>query len=233
LIFSTVLENKIKRVAVLFLGIIVIATFWHVEKTKLISQYGVIFHEMGMRCNDECGWDKQLRYFKKAVRHNPNLSAAHHQLALTYEEMGDYSKSFESFRRVTELDYGNTFAFYKVGVQRFREGAYEHALRYLLTATAYGRKDRPDDATYYLARIYDRKGEYDLAAHHYYRVPRYCPEHTAESYTRFAEIFHLLKKDERTSALILQLRKQHRSGLADQLEKAFEATQAAKISREE
>jgi len=139
------LENYTKKTIILFLGVILIAAFWYVEKIKLISQYGMVFYEMGVRCDNECGQDKQLQYFQKAIRHNSNLSVAHYQLALIYEEMGDHSKSFEFFRRVTELKHSNALASYKVGVKYFKEGAYEHAIRYFLDATVYGGKGCPID----------------------------------------------------------------------------------------
>jgi len=45
MIISALLGNKTTKTIILFLGIILIAGFWYAEKIKLISQYGVIFHE--------------------------------------------------------------------------------------------------------------------------------------------------------------------------------------------
>jgi len=166
-----------------------------------------------------------LQYFQKAIRHNSNLSVAHYQLALIYEKKGDYSKSLEFFRRVTELNHTNVLASYKVGVQHFKEGAYEHALRYFLGAIAYGGKVYPDDTLYYLAQIYDRKKEYGLAIQRYLHFVWVRPEHAAEVYPRIAEICHLFKRDDCVTA-INSIRDAGRPDLSDLLEQSFRAAQS-------
>jgi len=228
--FNMKLKNTTKKIIIPFLGVIVIATLWHGEKTKKISQYGAVFYELGLQCKDQCGQDKQIQYFKKAIYYNPSLSVAHYQLALIYEKIKDDVKSLEYFRTVAELDHGNVLAAYRVGRQHFREDSYDHALKYFLRC--YQRIHCPDDIGYYLARIYDQKKDYLQAARHYRDVPVLHDEYAAEFYSRWVEGASLFNFGATNTfpREIDRLRAMSRPDLADLLEKTVKAAQTSEAS---
>ena len=72
------LKNKVRKPVVLFLGGVLLATLWGIEKTKRIPQYGKVFYEMGLGCDNKCGRDRRLRYFQQALRYSPELSDAYY-----------------------------------------------------------------------------------------------------------------------------------------------------------
>jgi len=222
-----------RKGVVLFLGCVLIVSFWYGEKTKRIVQYSKVFYKMGVECKNRCGQDNQLEYFKKAIYYNPSLSGAYYQIALIYERMGDDAKSLEYFRRVAELDHENVLAAYHVGRQHFREGSYEHSLKYFLRC--YKHRPCPDDVQYYLARIYDQKKEYFQAAHHYRNIAVLRDDYAAEAHSRWIEIAPLYNfaDGQSFSKEMLRLREMSRHDLADQLEKTVKAAQASEASRGE
>lgn len=183
-----ILKNKVRKRVVVFLGLMVIVILWYIEKTKLIPQYGKVFYEMGLRCEDECGQNKQLQYFQKAAHHNPEINSARYRLGLIYEEMEDYTKALKFFIKETELDQNNMLAYYKVGRHYFREGAYEQALRYFLRVFKGG--GFPSDVRYYIARIYDQKKEYDLAINFYSAMVKVDNEYADKVCPRLAQLSH-------------------------------------------
>jgi len=223
--FNAILKNKTSKIVILSLACVLIITVWYMEKTKKIFQYGMVFYEMGMQCGDKCGQEKSLQYFKKAIHYDPNISGAHYQLALIYEEMGRHAEALEYFRRVTELDYLNILAFYRVGLQHFREGSYELAIRYLLP-TDHRMDSSPDMLDYYLARAYDQKKEYRLASQHYLTFVWTHAEYADEIYPRAVEVIRLLNDDEYIITGHLHwLREDSKYNLADQFERAANAVQ--------
>jgi len=222
--FNTILKNKTSKIVILYLICVLIVTVWYMEKTKKIFQYGMVFYEMGMQCGDKCGQDKSLQYFKKAIHYDPNISGAHYQLALIYEEMGRHAQALEYFRRVTELDYLNVLAFYRVGLQYFREGSYDLALRYLLHPR--NRISSPVMWNYYIARAYDQKKEYRLASQHYLTFVWHHAEYADEVYPRVVEIIQLFNDGQYIITRHLHwLRDASKYNLADQLERTANTVQ--------
>lgn len=227
LAFNAMLKNKIRKPVVLFLGGALIATLWGIEKTKRIPQYGKVFYEMGLGCDNKCGKDRQLRYFQQALRYSPELSDAYYHSALIYEEKGDHTGALASLKRAVEFDRGNIPAYYYAGLLYFQQGAYEYALRYFLQ-TYRPHRGYFGDADYYLARIYDQKKEYDLAIEHYFESVDVHPEHMPAVYPRLAEIYYSLDREKDILRKIYQLREVHRNNLADQLEQSYNALKADK-----
>jgi len=189
---------------------------------------------MGLNCNEECGKDRQLQYFQKAIhfssklgdaRSKSMLSDSHYRLALIYEEMGDQSKSLEFFRKVTELDHSNSYAFYKVGLQYFEEGEYEHARRYFIQSDR-GR-NRPDELYYYMAQIYDHREEYDLALQTYTYAVFLHNEDAVKIYPRLVEIYRFRNHEHAIPNEIRRLREIGQNNLADQLKQYLEIAQSS------
>lgn len=235
---DVILKIKINKSLVVLLSITSIVTFWYIEKAKRIPQYGIVLYEMGLSCEDECGQDKQLKYFQRAVRYDSKLydtyyaeklSDAHYRSALIYEEMGDHAKSLESLMRAIELYQLNTLAYYGIGLHYFKEGAYEYARRYFLQATK-SRIGIPDDTKRYLARIYDYLKKYDLAVSYYCDFVLTNAEYAPEIYPRVAEIYYLYLDENAIMEMLHVMRHWKHYALADQLEQYFEAIKFSKTS---
>ena len=217
---------------VVLLCFLFIATFWYLEKTKQIPRYGLVLYEMGLSCGDECGMDKQLEYFQKAVkyynsgasdtRYDDKLSDAHYRSALIYEKMGNHARAVESFIKATELNQENVLAYYKLGVYYFQEEAYEYALRCFHRAY----KDRinyPYDTHYYLAQIYDRKKEYKLAIRYYLTIASLDHSYASEVFPRVVVLYRSLDREDALIAYVRRLRVLNESYLADQMDQILKA----------
>jgi len=229
MLVDTILKTKFRRLFVLIVGVILVTVFLCIDSAKKIPQYGIIFYEKGLKCKNKCARDKTLQYFQKAVWHDSNLSAAYYQLALIYEKKGEHAKALEKFRKVTELTHKNSVAFYKVGHRYLKEGAYEVAQRYFLQAII-GKRDCPADVHYYLAKMFDKKKEYDLAVWHYYRIASLKPEYVDEVYLRIAEIQYSLNKEHLILANIIMFRQLEKHYLANQLERHLKNVKNSKAS---
>lgn len=234
LLFNTVLKKKVRKPLVLLLSVILISVLWYIEKTRWSPQYGMVFYEMGLRCDDECGQDRQLQYFQKAVRYNPKIndayhnsrySDAHYLSALIYEKKEDHDKALDSFTKAVEFDQRNALAFYKIGLYYFKKGAYELALRSFLKS--HRQRGYPKDTHYYLAWIYDHKEEYDMAIFHYHEVRA---KDEVKINRRLAELYYLLDRESVIKGKIRDLRAWRKFDLADLLEQNFKVVQTSGIS---
>jgi len=237
MVINALLDQNIKHPLVGLLIIFLIATFWYIEKTKKIPQYGMLLYKMGMQCSEECGQKKQLQYFQKAVRytpelndtnHYPELSDAHYRSAHIYKERGDDIRSLGSLVKATEL-YPNPMAYYKAGLHYFNEDAYENARRYFLKCLDI-RIGCPGNTNYYLAKIYDQKKEYNSARFYFHEVISIYPEYADEIFPRLAELYFLLDQEVALLRATSEYRKYQRDDLADQLERNFKAVQALAVS---
>jgi len=229
MVFEIIFKNKIRKAPAVFLSVILIIPLWHIERSKRIDQYGTIFYEMGLRCEDKCREDKTFKYFKKAVRHNPAISDARYQLALIYENRGNQPKALEYFQRVTELDHTNALAYYRVGLQYYNDGDYENARRYLLQT--YRRRECPEDATYYLGMIHDQMKEYDLAIGFYKSMVVINNEYAAKAYSRLARIYYVIDREDALRYEVSSLRGSGKNDLADQLEQNYKTVVAREASK--
>lgn len=223
--FHATLKNKVRKRVVIFLGFMTIAAVWYIEKTKLIPQYGMVFYEMGLHCEDRCTQNEKLQYFQKTARHNPDVGSVYFDLGLMYERTGNDIKSLESFIRAAEFDQTNMLAYYKAGLHYFRAGVYEQALRYFLRVYKGG--GYPDDVRYYLARIYEQKKEYDLAIEYYNKIVLMHAEYADKVYPRLSRMYYFLNREDAATSQIYRLRTLYRDDLADQLEQSFKAVQAS------
>ena len=229
--------NKTDKFFTVLIGVVVISTFLYIDKTRKIPQYGIIFYEMGLRCNDACGQDKQLQYFQKAVRYNPKindaryslkLSDAHYRSALIYEEMGDSAQSVASLIKAIELYQWNTLAYYRLGVYNFKKGSYESARRYFLQSYKIG--GYPNEMHYYLARIYDKQKKTDLAIGFYNSMVLEDHDYASEIYPRLAELYYSRNYEAPFFSWTTRMRESNLNDLADQLEQHFEAVKSSELS---
>jgi len=231
LFLNFISKIKIHSPIALVLGVVSIATFWYIEKTKQIPQYGIVFYKMGLNCEGECGQEAKLRYFQRAVSYNSKLndtyynnmlSDAHYRSALIYENLGNHAKALESYTKAIEFNQKNVLAHYGIGLHYFREEAYKYALRYF-RRTVIGHNNYPDDTIYYIAKIYDKQKKYNLAISWYTDFVEDNPEYAPEVYPRIAEIYYFLNDTYAVFYKLHILRQSHRNDLADQFEQSLKA----------
>lgn len=224
MIFNLGLKSTVRKKLIASFCIAVIVTIWYFENSRRIPQYGEVFYEMGVNCEDKCRPEKQLRYFQKAIYYNPYQKDTHYRSALIYEKEGNYDKAFEFFINATEKDYWNNMAYYKAGLYYFREGAYEYARRYFLQAVK-SRIGIPDVSNYYLAQVFDQLKEYDRAIEYYTNVALLNSEYGPQIYPRLAEIYYFIKGEDVFTYTVLKLRAatEKEKYLADQMEYYFKA----------
>jgi tetratricopeptide (TPR) repeat protein len=91
-----------------------IGGFWHVhamkpeDKMELYAKFGYKpiepreFYNLGVAAALEGDYKKAEKHFKRALEENPDFNEAVYNLALTYEELGNISKSVELWQLYQE-----------------------------------------------------------------------------------------------------------------------------------
>lgn len=217
--FKEIFKRKSRKVFVFYFAIFFIVIFWSIERAEKIAPYGAVFYKMGLQCGDDCDQKKKLRYFQKAVYYDNTLIDAHYQLGVEYEKLGNNSKALESFSKAASLSHKHSLAYYKAGRQHFSNGDLTYALRYFLRS--YRQGGYPKDINHYIARIYDQRGEYELAAAHYGNFVETNSEFSSKIYPRLAEIYYLHLDESAIITKLHGMRAVQKYTLANQLEKHY------------
>lgn len=229
-----ILKHQGVKKAAVFLFVACCFLTWYHEKTKWIPQYGTVFYTMGLSCDDDCGPQRKLAYFNQALAYAPvstdtdydiRLSDASYRSAMIYRELGDEPGEIGALMKATRLHPSHTMAHYQIGRYYFRKQDYHQALGYFQKAASYS--DYPDDIYYYLAKIYDEKGEYDRAVPHYDSLIAALPVYVDEVYPRLGEIYTKLGEEAAVRKLN-RLRELEHFDLADRLEKELRAIARSK-----
>lgn len=130
----------------------------HIDRNP---HYGKEFHKLGMQCQDECSPEKKLRYFQKAVYHDPGLIDAYYQMGIIHGQQGNEKKEIEYYQKITQLDHRHHNAHFKVALHYLQTREFDYAVRYLMQAGQSGHDAYVID--YYTAQAYEGKGMYDEA----------------------------------------------------------------------
>jgi serine/threonine protein kinase/Tfp pilus assembly protein PilF len=69
-----------------------------------------------------------IQEYRWAVRLNPNLDEAHHQLALIYGHIGLFDEALQELDKTVAINPGNLLARYRVGEIKLFQGRFEEAL---------------------------------------------------------------------------------------------------------
>ena len=77
-----------------------------------------------------------FKYFKFALKINPDLSHAHYGIAKIYQKMRDYKMAIEHFTHCVEFDPENFKAFFQLGVINLDMGSYSKAKEMLEKSSA-------------------------------------------------------------------------------------------------
>lgn len=73
----------------------------------------------GIRAAREDHWDEAVFRWRKALQLDPNNVMAHNNLAVAYEQMGEYDFALEEYELAYRLDSQNELI--KVNLDRFRD----------------------------------------------------------------------------------------------------------------
>lgn len=212
-----------------YLGLSVIVvffiTFFWRQKIDVSILYGRIFYKLGMECEGKCPLGQQIKYFKKSVHYDPNLSPSYYQLAVLHEKKGEYQEALDFYKTVTRLDYTHNTAYFKVGLDYFQKEELEYALRYFLQAFKYKDVYHEFHKTvfyYYLGRVYELRRDY-WEAIKAYREAVEGGYKQVYGLTKMGMLYHRLGDKAMVLKQIEQLRGLREDRAADRLEQYVEA----------
>ncbi len=218
-------EKNIEKCIGLSLVAVFVFTFLIKQKFHVSLPYGRIFYKLGMECKGKCSLDQQIKYFKKSIHYDPNLSPSYYQLAILCEKRGEYSKALDFYKIVTRLDHTHNTAYFKVGLEHFQKGELEYALRYFLQAFKHKDVYHEFHKTvlyYYLGRVYELKKDY-WGAIKSYREAVEGGYKQVYGLTKMGMLYHRLGDKAMALSQIEQLRGLHEDQAADRLEHYIEA----------
>jgi tetratricopeptide (TPR) repeat protein len=87
---------------------------------KVFNNLGVIYASQGK--NDEA-----VTLFRKAIKENPNMAEAHHNLAELLMRAKDYQQAVEEYHKVISLEPNSTEVLYNLGVAYLNAKVYSKA----------------------------------------------------------------------------------------------------------
>jgi len=212
------LKKRILKYFSLSVAVSLILLFCFGEKSKRNPNYGQIFYELGMKCVEKCPLNKQLKYFRKAVYHKPDLEGAYYQLGLVYEKSGDGEMAIDSFKKATQLNPHYSEPHFKVGLDYFRKNELETALNYFHQALKY--RSNYAELNYYMAKTYDLIHDDSKALWHYLRASS-IEKNYFDAYVRAGILSHRLGYNGWAVEQVEKLRELDQNILADQLEEAI------------
>lgn len=121
--------------------------------------------------------EKAIRFFNKALEFEGIISddvVILFNIAMIYDELGNYRESFNTYKRILELDSKNPGAYYGMAIMDEKLENVDSALKYYFEAI----KLDPtyDRAYYFAANLYDLKGEKEKAIKLYKQVIQLTPK---------------------------------------------------------
>lgn len=218
------MRKNIEKCVGLSIVAVFICTFSYRQKVDVSPPYGRIFYKLGMECEGNCSLDRQIKYFKKSVRYDPNLSPSYYQLAVLHEKKGKYQEALDFYRIVTRLDHAHNTAYFKVGLDYFQKRELERALRYFLQAFKHNdvyHEFHKSVFYHYLARVYELKKDYREAIE-VYRVAVDKGYNQVYGLIKMGMLYHRLGDKVMGLKKIEQLRGLREDQAADRLEHYIE-----------
>ncbi len=227
------LNRKWLRSSGIFFGIFILLLCCYIEQTRPNSHYGKIFYKRARQCDINCSITKQKDYYEKAIYHNPYLSDAYYRLGILSEEEEDEAQALHWYKKAASIDHTHTEANMKVGIQYFEEKNFEKALRHLLLSDKYVRDFTDGRDNVYLGRIYERRGEYDLARKQYSKSIA-TGGRSDRAFIGIGAMHHLLGEHQEAFDQVVILPLQHKKfELGRQLENFIKTGEYPPVMREE
>jgi Tfp pilus assembly protein PilF len=107
---------KIKNPAAIFLSILILSASFSFAEVKDEVKGQIKF---GVRAAEDDHWDEAIYRWRKALQLDPNNFMAHNNLAVAYEQLGEYELALEEYQISYRLNSENQNV--KNNLDRFRD----------------------------------------------------------------------------------------------------------------
>ena len=136
-------------------------------------------------------WNQAYQYIQQAVERDPNLMDVHRILAFTYETLGEYNLSIQSYNRAIEIMPNYTYLYIAVGRIYRHLQLYDQALENFARAANLNQQLGIKDPTPYLAigNTYAQDGEFFAAALNVQQALTFTPANPSV-YGQLGVIYH-------------------------------------------
>ncbi|HOR19508.1 MAG TPA: hypothetical protein PLE10_06755 [Brevefilum sp.] len=135
--------------------------------------------------------NQAYQYIQQAAERDPNLMDVHRIMAFTYETMGEYNLSIQSYKRAIEIMPNYTYLYIAVGRIYRHLQLYDQALELFATAANLNEQLGIKDPTPYLtiANTYAQDGEFFAAAWNMQKALSFTPANPSV-YGQLGVIYH-------------------------------------------
>ncbi|MBW6466481.1 MAG: tetratricopeptide repeat protein [Brevefilum sp.] len=136
-------------------------------------------------------WNQAYQYIQQAVERDPTLMDVHRIMAFTYETLGEYNLSIQSYKKAIEIMPNYTYLYIAVGRIYRHLQLYDQALEHFARAANLNRQLGIKDPTPYLAiaNTYAQDGEFFAAALNVQQALTFTPANPSV-YGQLGVIYH-------------------------------------------
>lgn len=136
-------------------------------------------------------WNQAYQYIQQAVERDPTLMDVHRIMAFTYETLGEYNLSIQSYKKAIEIMPNYTYLYIAVGRIYRHLQLYDQALENFARAANLNRQLGIKDPTPYLAiaNTYAQDGEFFAAALNVQQALAFTPANPSV-YGQLGVIYH-------------------------------------------
>lgn len=136
-------------------------------------------------------WNQAYQYIQQAVERDPNLMDVHRIMAFTYETLGEYNLSIQSYNKAIEIMPNYTYLYIAVGRIYRHLQLYDQALENFARAANLNQQLGIKDPTPYLAigNTYAQDGEFFAAALNVQQALTFTPANPSV-YGQLGVIYH-------------------------------------------
>jgi tetratricopeptide (TPR) repeat protein len=136
-------------------------------------------------------WNQAYQYIQQAVERDPTLMDVHRIMAFTYETLGEYNLSIQSYKKAIEIMPNYTYLYIAVGRIYRHLQLYDQALEHFAKAANLNQQLGIKDPTPYLAiaNTYAQDGEFFAAALNVQQALNFTPANPSV-YGQLGVIYH-------------------------------------------
>lgn len=136
-------------------------------------------------------WNQAYQYIQQAAERDPNLMDVHRIMAFTYETLGEYNLSIQSYKKAIEIMPNYTYLYIAVGRIYRHLQLYDQALENFARAANLNRQLGIKDPTPYLAiaNTYAQDGEFFVAALNVQQALTFAPANPSV-YGQLGVVYH-------------------------------------------
>ena len=136
-------------------------------------------------------WNQAYQYIQQAVERDPTLMDVHRIMAFTYETLGEYNLSIQSYKKAIEIMPNYTYLYIAVGRIYRHLQLYDQALEHFARAANLNQQLGIKDPTPYLAiaNTYAQDGEFFAAALNVQQALTFTPANPSV-YGQLGVIYH-------------------------------------------